>query len=114
LQNLELNRKLRDLLLESIDETLTDLLSARVVDALYLHLQTTHSITRDEVPYRLETLSSTLDNVFGRSHKIICRAIAKKLYAKLGLTFLDNPVERTLIQYVEEAKTKLGKCESQL
>ena len=110
---LELDRELHDALLESIEETLTGLLSSEVVNALYLHLQTAHSIPRNEVPYRLEALCTTLDKIFGRSHKIICKAIARKFYAKLGLTFFDNP-NRTLIEYVEEAKMKLRESEGQL
>jgi hypothetical protein len=113
LQRLELSRKLCDVLLESIDETLTGLLSRKVADALYAHLQAAHSISRDEVPYRLETFCSAFDSIFGSSHKTICRAIARKFYVKLGLTFFDNP-SRTLIEYVEEAKMKLGEGEAQL
>jgi len=113
LQRPELGGKLCDVLLESIDETLTGVLSKRVVDALYVCLQATHSISRDEVPYRLETLCSTLDNVFGPSHKTICKAISRKFYAKLGLTFFDNPC-RTLNECVEEAKRRLAKSEGRV
>jgi len=103
-----------DILLESIDETITGLLSREVVESLYLNLKTVHSIPRNEVPYRLDILISTLERIFGlQGSKIICKAIAKKSYAKLGLTFFDNS-GRTLIEYVEEAKIKLGKGEGQL
>ncbi|HXZ98221.1 MAG TPA: hypothetical protein VED24_02515, partial [Candidatus Acidoferrum sp.] len=104
---------MHDVLLESIEETLTGLLSSEVVNALYLHLQTAHSISRDELPYRLETLCTTLDKIFGHSHKVICKAIARKFYSKLGLPYFDNPT-RTLIEYVEEAKMKLRESEGQL
>jgi hypothetical protein len=109
LQQAELEMEFNGLLLESIDETITALLSREVVDALYVHLQTANSISRDEVPYKLQTLCSTLEKTFGLpGSKTISKAIAKKFYAKLGLTFFDF-LGRTLIEYVEGAKIKLRK-----
>lgn len=98
-----------DALVESIDETITELLSRAVVDALYAHLETFHSISRDELPYRLDALFSALENIFGvRGSQTITKAIAKKFYLKLGLEFTDNP-SRTLVEYVDQAKLKLKK-----
>jgi hypothetical protein len=113
LPRLELDRKLCDALLESIDETITALLSREVDDALYLYLQRVHSISRDEIPHKVETFCSILEKVFGRGSKTVSKAIARKFYAKLGLTFSDNP-GRTLIECVEEAKIKLGESDGQL
>jgi hypothetical protein len=106
LQQPELKDRVCEALVESIDETMTDLLSRKVVDALYLHLQTTHSIPRDEVPYKIETFCSILKKIFGVSGSAtICKAIARKLFLKLGLTFPNSP-PRTLLEYVEEAKIR--------
>ncbi len=94
-------------MVESIDETITELLSRGVVEALYAHLQTFHFISRDELPYRLDTLFTSLEKVFGvRGSQTITKTIAKKFYFKLGLEFTDNP-RHSLLEYVEEAKTKL-------
>ena len=94
-------------MVESIDETITELLSRAVVDALYAHLQTFHSISRDELPHRLDTLLTTLEKTFGvRSSQTITKAIARKFYLKLGLEFTAN-LSRTLLEYVDEAKIKL-------
>ena len=83
------------------------MLSRTVVEALYAHLQTNHSISRDEVPYRLDTLLTTLEKIFGvRSSQTISRAIARKFYLKLGLEFTVNP-SCTLLEYADEAKMKL-------
>jgi hypothetical protein len=106
LQQPELKDKVCEALLESVDETITALLSREVADALYLHLQTAHSIPRDEVPYKIEPLCSTLNKIFGASGTTtICKAIARRLFLKLGLTFSDRP-PRTLLEYVEEAKIR--------
>jgi hypothetical protein len=107
-------RNLNVLLAESIDETITALLSREVVDALYVYLQKTHFISKDEVPYKLETLCAILERTFGfSSSRTITKAIARKLYAKLALDFSDNS-GRTLLEYVEEAKIKLHDREGQL
>jgi len=93
-------------LLESLDEAMTALLSREVAGALYLHLQTVHSIPREGVPYHIETLCSTLKEVFGASGTTtISNAIARRLFVKLQLTFPSNP-PRTLPEYVEEAKIR--------
>ena len=99
-------------MVESIDETITELLSRTVVDALYTHLQTNYSISRNDVPYRLDTLYTTLEKIFGvRSSQTITKAIARKFYLNLGLEFTGNP-SRTLLEYVEEAKMKLQNSSS--
>ncbi|MGA3297310.1 MAG: hypothetical protein ABSD41_07650 [Candidatus Bathyarchaeia archaeon] len=102
----QLGRDFNDVLGESIDEIITDLLSRAVVDAIYAHLQTFYSVSRDEVPYRLDALLTTLEKIFGASSQTIIRAIARKFYFKFGLQFTDHP-NRTLIEYVDEAKMKL-------
>jgi hypothetical protein len=103
-----------DAFLESIDETITALLSREVADALYLHLQTAHSIPRDEIPNKIETVCSTLNKIFGVSGTTtICKAIARKLFVKLELNFPDGP-PRTLLEYVEEAKIRNREGEIQL
>jgi hypothetical protein len=103
----QLGVEFNDALVESIDETITELLSRAVVDALYAHLQTFHSIQRDELPDRLDTLLTALEKVFGvRGSQTITNAIVRKFCLKLGLEFTGNP-NHTLIEYVDEAKMKL-------
>jgi hypothetical protein len=116
LQPPELDKEFNSRLLESIDETLADLLSRGVVESLYLHLQTVHSISRDEAPHRLDIVVSILEEIFGlKGSKTICKAITRDFYAKLHLEFFDLP-GRTLLEYVEGAKIKLreNQGESQL
>jgi len=101
------------LLSESIDETITNLLSREVVEALYVYLQKVHAVSREDVPYKLDTLCSTLEKTFGfTGSRTISKAIARRVYAKLALPFHDNP-GRTLIEYVEEAKAKLSYVEGE-
>jgi hypothetical protein len=94
------------LLVECIHVTIVSLLSEQVAKALYERLEKDYSISRDEIPNRLETLLSTLENTFGPSAKIVGKAIAKRFYSKLGLDFPKNS-HRTLLDYVEHAKLTL-------
>ena len=93
-------------LLESIDDTITNLLGREIVDALYLHLEKAHSVPKNDLPHKIETLCSTLNGVFGASGTAtISKAIARKLFAKLELIFPIGP-SRTLSDYVEEARVR--------
>jgi hypothetical protein len=107
LQEADLEDKVYEAFLESMDETITALLSREVVNALYIHLQRAHSMPRTEVPYKTEDLCSTLNKIFGTAGTAtISKAIARRLFIKLGLTFSDNP-PRTLAQYLQEAKSRI-------
>ena len=101
------------LLVNAIDETMADLFGPVVVQSLHEHLLKFHQIRREEVPHRLDALTSTLERTFGASSKTICKAIARKFYAKLGLVFYDNP-GRTLLEIVEQARIKQRASEGQL
>jgi hypothetical protein len=107
LEQLKLDKEFNILLLESIDETVTALLSRDVVNSLYVHLKTVRSISRNEAPYRLDIVASTLEAIFGlKGSQTICKAIARKFYARLNLEFPALP-GRTLLEYVEGAKIKV-------
>jgi len=94
------------LLVQAIDETLIALFSVQVAERLYAHLQDHYSITKNEIPYRLDTLLSTLQNIFGPGGRIVGRAMASRFYSHLSLRFEDNAT-KTLPEYVEEAKAML-------
>ena len=94
-------------MIESIDATMIALFSREVLDTLYGHLQTTYSIEKAQVPYRLETLFAILKKTFWRPvRSLYPKPSLERFYFKLGLEFTDNP-NHTLLEYVDEAKTKL-------
>jgi len=94
------------LLVKAIDETMADLFGPVVVQSLHDHLLKFYEVRMEEVPHKLDTLTSTLDRTFGASSKTICKAITRKFYAKLGLAFYDNP-GGTLPENVERARMVL-------
>jgi len=90
-------------LLESIDESIEALLGQEVALALHLNLKNKRSICREEIPDNIPTLCAVLEKYFGPGARTIGRAIARRLYSKLGLEFSikDN---YQLTNYVEDAR----------
>lgn len=101
-------REFNDALLEAIDETIQGLFSRRVLEALNAALANRYDVTRDELPYRLDTLHKILHDLCGiRGSETINRQIAHRLYQKLGIKFVEVP-HLGLSDYVEIAKNKLA------
>ena len=97
-------KRFNEILVKSIDEAISELLSPQVLTSLYKYLNEQHGIIPDELPYRLETIYTVLDQVFGvKGARTIERHIAKHLCDELGMKFLDTP-DCTLEMYVEKAK----------
>ena len=91
------------ILIESIHETIAQLLSLGIAETLFKHLERTYSIEKDEIPDRLDALVSILDNTLGESAKIVEKTIAVRFYSRLGLSFSNDP-HKTLVDFVEHAK----------
>lgn len=96
------------LLVESMDEALTDLLGRRAREAIYDHLERNRLIARNEIPDRLCDFLRLLDETFGKGSRTIGKVIAKKLYAKLGWGFVEIS-SYGLEDYLEAAKERAGK-----
>jgi hypothetical protein len=92
-------------LIESVDEAVRSLFSQQVLDALHSNLKVKRSIKPEEFPNQLPTLSTVLEKYFGLGSSTVERAIAQRLYSKLGLKFqrIDS---YQLADYVENARNK--------
>jgi len=86
-----------ELLVESIEESITLLLNHHVAEALFAHLEA-RSLKRDQICNHLDTIHTILERIFGAGAKAIERDITKRLYVKLGVKFLDDP-EMTLASH---------------
>jgi hypothetical protein len=93
-------------LVQCVEETISQVLGRKVADALFHTLQANHGIVRDELPYRLETLTSLLTSLGVAGTEVLERAIARRLYKKVGLEFNVTAGYR-LAEYVEDAKRML-------
>jgi hypothetical protein len=82
---------LNDLLNDSIDETLHNLIGRRGSEAVYDYLERNFAISRDKIPNNLEKFNALLDETFGRGSKTIGKAIVRKLFEKLSWNFVEVP-----------------------
>ena len=97
-----------DAMTDAIDDCIRELFSPQVLEQLHNILLERYDVTRNELPYRLETVYKILTNVFGmRGADTIGRMIVRRLYQKLGLQFDESP-GLSLMDYVEIAKKKLA------
>ena len=100
-------RDFNDLLVESVKETISEVLGARVTLAFWYHYQAHLGVTQEEIPYRLDTLFSALKGVFGVGGDTLGKMIIKKLYAKVDVPLKYTP-DRPFKDYVEELKEFLA------
>jgi len=91
---------------EAVHEKLL-VLGEIVRDAIYNHIETRHQLKREEIPRRLEVFHKALMGIIGAGAKIIEKLIAKRLYSRLGLSFIEHE-DWTLVEYVEDAKKHMG------
>jgi len=97
-------RAFNDIVCEAIDKTLEDLLGSQVMESFYAHLRDRFGVGRDELPYRIDTISMVLENVFGvQGASVIERKVAKNLYDKILVPFNDEQGTR-LDQFLRRAK----------
>jgi len=94
-------------LCSAIEDTIQEFLGFNVLLALHEELRTKHSVSSDELPYRMTTIYDILERKFGvKGARTIGPLIAERFYTKLGMPFHNHEGYR-LLDYVEEAKVKL-------
>jgi len=84
-------RSFNEIVCQAIDKALEELLGPEAVKSVYVHLSERFGVDRNELPYRIDTICSVLDSVFGvKGARLIERKVAKNLYDKLFLPFNDE------------------------
>lgn len=86
-----MNSQLSDLLVQSVDETIADLLGLRVRKVFYDSLQAERGFDREAIPEHQDSFQQFLDENFGKASQTLTKAIAKRFYTKLGWTFVEMP-----------------------
>jgi len=92
------------LLLDAVDRGLTAL-GESVMESIYYHLEKTYSISRDEIPDRLEDFSSGLGRMFGAGGKVMEKIIVEELHSRLG-SKPEEKAGRSFVDHVNEAKAR--------
>ncbi len=85
------NGTIDDLLIESIDETLGELLGRQGRAAVYDQLVQNHYFPRREIVKNLDRFLTLLRSTFGRGSEVIGRIIMRKLHSKLQWEFIEVP-----------------------
>jgi hypothetical protein len=98
-----------NLLSDSIEEALGNLLGERVKQAIYACLER-QGLTQHQIAEHLPRFDAFLEDNFGRGGKVIERQIAKRLYTQLGLELVEVP-RYALSDYVDMACRRLSRVE---
>jgi hypothetical protein len=89
------------LLLDSVDEALTDLFGVGFREMFYRYLEAKFCIMKATFPSRVDDLAIALSTTFGPTGSLVLgRAIAKRLYSKVGTRFIEKP-DWTLLEYFD-------------
>ena len=84
-------RSFNEIVCQAIDKTLEDLLGSNVVDVVYAYLRDRFGVDRNELPYRIDTVTSVLETVFGvKAARVIERRVAKNLFDRILLPFNED------------------------
>jgi hypothetical protein len=94
------------LLVQSLDESFATILGEIPKQTFYDGLEKKYAIARNRIPDKLNEFTAALETVFGAAcSKVLMKMIAKQLYSKLGLTFIERP-DWLLLDYLTEAKSR--------
>jgi hypothetical protein len=92
------------LLVHSVDGALEDVLGAGFREAFYGYLEKNFHTTRTALPNRIDAFLSALSMCLGHTaSSVMGRAIAKRLYAELGMRFIQKP-GYSLLNYVTDVE----------
>jgi len=92
------------LLVHSVDGALEEVLGAGFREAFYEYLERNFQTSRTTLPNRIDTFLSALSMCLGHTASLVMgRAIAKRLYAELGIGFIQKP-GYSLLNYVTDAE----------
>ncbi|MGA2626727.1 MAG: hypothetical protein ABSF63_06665 [Candidatus Bathyarchaeia archaeon] len=93
-----------DLLSDSIEEVLGDLLGERAKQAVYACLER-QGLPQHQIPEHLPRFDAFLEDKFGRGGRVIEAWIAERLYTQLGLELIAMP-DYGLTDYVDMASRR--------
>jgi hypothetical protein len=78
--------KFEQILLSSIDEALS-ILGENAKGSVYLHLENTFMMARQDIPYKVDDFSEALNRIFGLGARQLEILIMKKLHEKVNCQY---------------------------
>ena len=103
------NRGFKKLLLEAVDEGLS-FLGDSSTQAIFLHLEKTFKIKKQDIPNKIEEFTNALEKIFGPGAQLLEIQIMKYLYEKVGHDFEYFPEKDELLftEYVKACMRSFG------
>ncbi len=94
------------LLIDSIDDALLSL-GALARESIYLHIERTFNLTRNEIPQRLEQFQLALEKIFGLGSRFIEILIMKNIHRKTSDTLYLEENQFEFIKYVKAVRERV-------
>lgn len=82
-------RNFSSLVLEAINQALTDLLGRRARESIYDYLARERLVSKSDIPAHLDDLTSLFAKTFGKGGKTIEKSIVRNLHTRLGWEFVE-------------------------
>ncbi|MEM3090345.1 MAG: hypothetical protein QXW17_01135 [Candidatus Bathyarchaeia archaeon] len=82
--------RLKQIVLEGVDEGLLQTLGNSGKEAIYFHLQRMYSLTKEDIPNNLSVFASGLEKIFGIGAKVIEGAIIESICRKLQIKYEEK------------------------
>lgn len=89
------HKTFNEILIESVDEVLAAI-GGSVRCAIYFYLEKNLGVSKGQIPYRIDELMDTLENIFGVGARHIELQLIKQLQAKTGINYLSSLQESSL------------------
>ena len=88
-------------LLQAIDEGL-GFLGEQTKQAVYLHLENNYSLSKEDIPYRIEDFTAAIENTFQKGALLLEIKIMKVLFAITGYRYIrmEKPESLEFASYV--------------
>jgi len=97
-----LTKRFNEILLGSIDRTLTKILGEESKRDIYIYLKVAVFLEREDIGRKLDAFQAGLEMLFGLGAAVIEYAIVKELFSEMGLNLSGRD---TFVNLVEKART---------
>jgi len=96
-----------NVLLESIDEGF-DCLGEQAKQAVYFHLKNKYSLSKQDIPYRIEDFTNAIEDIFQMGAKLLEIKIIKILFAKIGEGYvpMEKPESLEFSSYISALRNR--------
>lgn len=89
------NHSLQKLMLEAVEEGLSSL-GKTSKQAIYLYLETTFKIKKQDIALKIEKFTEAIEEIIGPGAKLLEIEIMKQLYRKIGQNFKYSSKQKNL------------------